>query len=109
MSKRLTTEQRLTPAKIEAIRKRAEAASGGPWELEDDGNGIWNREGYNYLGGVGLDAEDAIFIVEARTDIPALLAEVERLRVGISDVMDYSNGYEYYGELRELLGGGDSE
>lgn len=77
MTERLTTEQ------LEAIRKRAEAATSGPWR--------YNAQ-YGYLAPVtpqrqiatianeitrGYDAE---FITEAREDIPALLAEVERLR-----------------------------
>lgn len=58
-----------TPMDLEGIRERAEKASPGPWNVlacqmmyEE-----WN-------------AEDGEFIAHARTDVPLLLAEVERLR-----------------------------
>lgn len=108
MINRMTTEQ------LEAIRKRAEAATGGDWYVNKrdysygkDSKLVTNK--HVYIAKVFGGNPDAEFISAARTDIPALLAEVERLRAGIRDVMDYSNGYEYYGELRELLGGGDTE
>lgn len=71
MINRMTTEQRLTPEKLEAIRKRAEA--GIPW---------------------GTPKE---LYVTAREDIPALLAEVERLRaalIEIADIEDWDYGLE---------------
>ncbi len=84
MTKRLTTEQ------LEAIRKRTEAATAGPWNFRGQGNtliGRGARFGY-VLRAVKVDVdaeidiglEDADFIAKSREDIPALLAEVERLR-----------------------------
>lgn len=73
--------ERLTAEQIEAIRNRAEAATEGPWN-------------YGFAYGIIVESKttevvaeecgvirypDAEFIAEARTDIPALLAEVERL------------------------------
>ena len=83
---------------LDAIRKRAEAASPGPWSM-------WNpAEGPSHLtigGKVAWESKrsaseygdteriphwsDANFIAHARTDIPALLAEVERLRLSESE------------------------
>jgi hypothetical protein len=80
----------MTDEELQAIRKRVEAATPGPWRednfthrLEDvtgeplcaadvDGAdaGLWNRA-------------DGIFVVHARTDVPALLAEVERLKADL--------------------------
>lgn len=92
---------------IEAIRQRAEAATPGPWWDDSDEN-CWRLHGVHgripvTLGGVTIDqvmnhqiikapkrntpyAEywpneaDAAFIRHAREDIPALLAEINRLR-----------------------------
>lgn len=67
---------------IEAIRERAEDTSfekayvkGDPWkgyEVRSEGNGMVIAE-----ASCGTDAD---FIAHAREDVPALLAEVERLR-----------------------------
>jgi hypothetical protein len=55
------TDATLTPEQIEAIRKRAEAATPGPW----------------LLYGVGLSRADFDYIKHARQDIPALLSALE--------------------------------
>lgn len=94
MTKRLTTEQRLTPARLEAISKRAEAATEGPWR----------RAMYKVRGG-DMNYEmadpprivDAEFIAGAREDIPALLAEVERLRTVLAFYADESNN-DYFAD-----------
>lgn len=77
----------LSDATLTAIEARAEAATEGPWEektwstkthavyrVEDNGKGIL----------VSTEA-DQIFIAHARTDIPLLLAEVNRLRTLIGE------------------------
>lgn len=81
MSKRMTAEQ------LEAIRKRAEKAFNGPWHLEDRWSGLTSVVGRYPFGdndafsvGDCLRKQDAEFIAHSREDIPALLAEVERLR-----------------------------
>lgn len=70
----------MTESELQAIEARAEAATEGPWHSEDG------------LVDMGMDKptidlirEDncranADFIAAARTDIPALVAEVRRLR-----------------------------
>ena len=67
---------------LNAISKRAEDTSfqtayvkGDPWkgyEVKDEGNGIVVAE--------TLTKADAEFIVHARQDLPAMIAEVERLQ-----------------------------
>lgn len=85
----------MTNEQLAAIRARAEAATPGPWTegvgkvaggetreliIAADGRTIVAMA----YGGFGhptpdCTTEDRRFIVHARTDIPALLAEVERL------------------------------
>lgn len=60
---------------IDAIRARAEAATPGPW-ADHDGPLLEDVVAYIYS-----DADEA-FIAHAREDVPALLAEVERLGIG---------------------------
>lgn len=79
----------MTDEEREQIRERAEKATPGPWE-----RGYGSRYGDVLAwrdGGVGQYAlattnahvkeDNAAFIAHARTDIPALLAEVDALRV----------------------------
>ncbi len=73
----------MTDAELEAIRERIAGATPGPWR---DGPSvgqavsrvIYDRRGY--LFGQIDDGQNAKFIAHARSDIEALLAEVERLR-----------------------------
>lgn len=98
MTKRMTTEQ------LEAIRKRAEAATGEEWTDFDEhsgGNVVYEydrlTEGNDSIIADCETAADAEFIANAREDIPALLAEVERLRVAlieIADIDDWDYGLE---------------
>lgn len=93
--------QRITTEQLEAIRKRTEAATAGPWNFRGQGNtliGRGARFGY-VLRAVKVDVdaeidiglEDSDFIAKSREDIPALLAEVERLEEILNDA---------YGEIR---------
>jgi hypothetical protein len=81
---------------LDAIKRRTEAATPGPWqELATD----WNDNGFMVSGyvarlrddgrvdditGDGLPLADAEFIAHARTDIPALVAEIESLRAKLA-------------------------
>lgn len=83
----------LTDADITAILARAEAATPGPWAVsgyhEDDYGP--HVSGANDAGVCIVCSEhpretaDAAFIANARTDIPDLCAEVERLRAALAD------------------------
>ena len=83
---------------LDEIRKRAEAASPGPWEMYDANEGMnpprpcWSVANDSYHNPLGEEdppavditvsygwREDAEFIAAARTDVPALLDEIDRL------------------------------
>lgn len=71
---------------LDAILIRANAATPGPWIVTAGGIETSDRSEevivgeYNGLGNVQADDADLYFVAAARTDIPALLVEVERLR-----------------------------
>jgi len=73
------------------IKAREQAATPGPWEYFDCANEIWSiahktvTNDDTVIGGtegegISINKPDAAFIAHARTDIPALIAEVERLQ-----------------------------
>ena len=76
------TEQELT-----AIEERANAATMGPWEGHSN-SGVTSKHTHDNVFETGcgccthndLSVEDAAFIAAARVDVPALVAEVRRLR-----------------------------
>lgn len=81
----------LTHEELQAIKARAEAATPGPWTNVDEDGEHWKSitaiEGGDPLSVTmkiydegGHSLADAEFIAHARTDVPALVAEVERLR-----------------------------
>ena len=89
----------VTPEELAEIRARAEAATPGPWTVDEgpaladpllEGEGDWYRqiEGWTNTGWewLCLSPEDAAFIAHAREDIPALVAEVERLQAELARV-----------------------
>lgn len=72
------------------IRARAEAATDGPWESDSADPSIWSpdvivignytrADDYNSAAWEDATEADREFIAHARSDIPWLLAEVERL------------------------------
>lgn len=84
------TAKPLTPEQLAEIAARAEAATPGPWCTDS-----WEiYQGTEYQPGLSMwigetcrgntspeqDRADATFVAAARTDIPALLAEIHRLR-----------------------------
>lgn len=88
----------MTEDDLKAIEARAAAATPGPWiptarpEGEgswpvfflgtscSDEDGTWNVFARNHKGTLTESGKDAKFIAAARADVPALLAEVRRLR-----------------------------
>lgn len=88
----------MTQTELAAIRERAEKATAGPWTLvgpqperfagtnlggiEAPGGWICSYGITQDVDGWGCppDDADAAFICAARTDVPALLAEIDRLR-----------------------------
>ena len=78
---------------LDAIEARANAATLGPWkryeQMEQDSQVVqaisprYGEYGFIYVGcpeGDGQARADAAFVAHARADIPALIAEVRRLR-----------------------------
>ena len=98
----------ITQEQIEQIRKRHEAATPGPWRVPEGYS--WRvAEGDTYIcnmfGRQDLqDSENAEFIAHARTDIPLLLDEIDRLSTQIvsrSKFASDDNGrcwHSYYDE-----------
>lgn len=64
-------------AKLAEIKARCEAATPGPWYA--DGWALWDDDHGEFVELHDTDP-DAQFIAHARSDIPALLAEAERLQ-----------------------------
>ena len=78
--------KKVTEQELQVIKKRVEGATVGPWRLD-----LWDgllisevTKGVVLKAGQGrmikAASEDVKFIAHAREDIPALIAEVERLR-----------------------------
>lgn len=98
----------MTDEELNAIEARAAAATPGPWWVYDDGRsaGVVNGDGSTYhrpyramiCGGDAhegyFDGPDADFIAHARTDVPALVAEVRRLTQLLADVFPGSDCIE---------------
>lgn len=85
--------QALSPERLAGISARVESATAGPWCTDS-----WEiYQGTEYAAGAEWigetcrgsvdgtqDRADAAFIAAARTDVPALLAEVERLKAELA-------------------------
>jgi hypothetical protein len=86
------TPDPMTPGRLAEIREREQATIPGPWFVVDDQGGTLERwiNSKNgtlqvCLGYLGNRTEaEAAFIAHARQDVPALLAEVERLRAELA-------------------------
>lgn len=79
------------PLDLEPIKARERDATIGPWIREqNDKHGIGSvlirhRQHDNISFAVEADAADATFIAHARADVPALIAEIERLRALVAE------------------------
>lgn len=113
--------------KLNEIKERAEKATSGPWLALYEGT---NAEIYSTKTAEDIceitakdeyHAEDAEFISNAREDVPALVAEVERLQAQLEkcegllswahDVLDDVHCYEtdVYEEITQYFDGDDSD
>lgn len=81
----------MTDLDLDAIQARADAATPGPWHLDDEHIGVWTsavdapggaicEPSDPYPRGLNHPLENMRFVTHARQDIPALVAEVRRLR-----------------------------
>ena len=120
----MSTNEPMTQGRLDAIRERVEVATDGPWAVDsDDPSYIIHSERGGWDGLViaqVADQDGALFPVEhngaliahAREDIPALLAEVERLRAqpAVTEDMVERAARASYGPVawdRLLEAGGD--
>lgn len=73
----------MTKDELTAIRERADKATPGPWfawRTIENGPTVQRAAGFVFIVSARGTMDDAEFSAAARTDIPALLAEVERLK-----------------------------
>ncbi|WP_396583057.1 hypothetical protein ACFVP7_06535 [Bacillus sp. SG20033] len=95
----------LTKNQIEVIRKRAEAATKGPWKVYDDycdTVGAFSGESVARVQTEGKRLSDMEFIANARQDIPALLDHIAKLQGKIDLYESYAQEYDYYAILNEM-------
>ena len=89
---------------LDAIEKRALAATRGPWECRGwDEFGVSQKEPAGETiavaracypeGSIGLHEHDAIFIAHAREDVPALVARVRKLEAAVGEVLYFDETY----------------
>jgi hypothetical protein len=89
----------MTPDELNAIKKRCEAATEGPWRFADthlrsgffsDHETVCDWGAYAVVGSPARRNQD--FIAHAREDVPKLVAEVERLRGKLEYLADGVRG-----------------
>lgn len=86
---------KVSDEELEAIRKRSEMASKGPWKSFVEGRDHFSGSSFIMTGpegsrGSDIDLSGATvadqdFIAGARQDIPRLLAEIDRLRAVLQE------------------------
>lgn len=114
----MSTNSPMTQEQLDAIQARVDGATGGPWGCYGDGaHEVFDAGEYSdgdrgeVVAAVIDKLSDAVFIAEAREDIPALLAEVERLRAltTVDDDMVERGARASYGPVAwgRLLEAGD--
>ena len=118
----------MTAAELDAIEQRAHAATEGPWEAgTGDGDPrphVWTSRSTGCVAHItyvvpndygDVRPDDAEFIAHARDDVPALLAEVRRLRAmeqrvsKVARELRYKNAdtYDIVGRFLVALDGGE--
>jgi hypothetical protein len=94
----MTVNKRLNAEELEAIRKRAEAATPGPWGYADRDNVVFTANAdYKYAVEIAEEVGhkfDGEFIAHAREDVPKLLAEIARLNSQLSELIGAIYEYE---------------
>jgi hypothetical protein len=108
---------------LEAIKRRAEAATPGewkqahPWGPPDEHGyvsmpGIFAGEtsvvfGTKGYADISFKEADAEFIAASRQDVPALVVEVEKLRILLEQVLpqldSYGDGLSYFPQRAERI------
>lgn len=70
----------MTDEQLREIEERAERATEGPWAVVVKGNTVQSRAIPGVCAGISPKTGNASFIAHARTDVPAMVAEIRRLR-----------------------------
>jgi hypothetical protein len=89
----------MTEDELQAIEARAIAATPGPWVPSESGRGILKPEDAS----TQHESLDWNFIASARTDVPALVAEVRRAVGVIRAVIDASDGCQGHSECAHSM------
>jgi hypothetical protein len=85
----------MTRDQLDAIRARVEAATPGPWKAQR-----WCSNNPSVAEAWGLTGmrtfADAVFCGHAREDVPALLAEVERLQAREAELLRWRDEWAIF-------------
>jgi hypothetical protein len=76
--------QPLDDTRLAEIAARVEAASKGPWKVCEDYSDVLDGDGHQIIS--HFHDPDGQFTAHARQDVPALLAEVERLKARVAEL-----------------------
>lgn len=93
---------------MKRIRERAEAATPGPWDHRPVANFILDAGG-NVLIGDDMGRANAQFIAAARTDVPALCDEIDRLRAERDALLTPCEQFPEATEYREQVRRGEKD
>jgi hypothetical protein len=98
----------LSGQRLAQIGDRVAGAASGPWRTEvlADGDGgayvgVVAASGMCVLPPLDVDPGDVAFIAAAREDVPALLAEIERLRAALAAAESRGRALGHVAGLRE--------
>ena len=108
----------MTTPDLDAIQARVDAAQPGPWTLHGTSTLYMNGHAAFFLRRDGKPGQiltlsgfpaDAEFIAHAREDVPALLAEVERLQAELAGARIAADERRHYLEAKWCCGVDDEE
>lgn len=96
----------MTPARIAELRALADAATPGPWDGTDYSVSGQTDGRSQFVAAVSCEvydsnpryAQDSAFIASARTAVPELLDEVERLRDALEEISASAGRCDAYAE-----------
>ena len=91
----------MTKERLQQLEALEQAATKGPWEVQDASNPDEDEPCYREIRGwtdessdgtyLKLSVDDAAFVAESRTALPELIAEVRRLKAENSDMAQLFN------------------
>jgi hypothetical protein len=84
----------MSPDQLAAIEARAQAATEGPWEMDEGSYHVYRGE--DMICADLYTEPDAAFIAAARTDVPALLALVREQQAKLDRVRDTHKPFTHH-------------